>query len=134
LQVSFASISSCCLRRRTYPALGYLAPVYVAGRTMIEEVTGRHLASDIDRHRIAFPVFDQGLLAKISVPELLDEFVAAKLEKLHVRFHAPIERHRDAPWPREDLGRWVDATQAMPDDKKISDPLLWLTFGPPMWL
>ena len=71
---------------------------------LIEAVAGRHLSGDIDYHRIAFPALDQRLLAKISVHELLDEFVAAKLEKLHVRFHATIERHGDPPRPREDLG------------------------------
>jgi hypothetical protein len=49
---------------------------------LIEAVTERHVASDVDRHRITFPVLDQRLLAKISVNELLDEFVAAKLYQL----------------------------------------------------
>ena len=82
--------------------------------TLIEIVTGRNLACDIDCHRITFPVVDQRLLAKISVHELLDEFVAAKLEKLHVRFHATIDRHGDPPWPRVDLG--VFDRHFVPDD------------------
>src|SRR2546423_9004194 len=71
---------------------------------LIEKIAGRYLASDIDPHGIAFPGLDQRLLAKISVHELLDELVAAKLEQLHVRLRTTIERHGDAPWPREDLG------------------------------
>src|SRR5439155_18314053 len=72
---------------------------------LIEQITGRYLASDIDSHGIAFPGLDQRLLAKISVHELLDEFVATELEELHVRLCATIERHRDAPRTREHV--WV---------------------------
>src|SRR5438046_9560488 len=71
---------------------------------LIEQITGRYLASDIDSHGIAFPGLDQRLLAKISVHELLDELVAAELEQLHVRLCATIDRHGDAPRPVEDLG------------------------------
>src|SRR5215471_19967194 len=71
---------------------------------LIESVTGRHLACDVDHYGIAFPVFDQLLLAKISVHELLGELVAAKLQKLDVRLHPPIKRHRDLPWLGIDLG------------------------------
>src|SRR5713226_10179086 len=69
----------------------------------IEAVTGRHLTSNVDRHGLAFPVLNQLLLAKTSLHELFDEFVAAKVEKLHVRLHPAIERHRDPPRPRKDL-------------------------------
>src|ERR1700674_610590 len=84
--------------------VGYLAPSTLLTVPLIEGVAGRHLAGDIDRHGIAFPVLDQRLLAKISVHELLDELVAAKLEQLDGRLYATIERHGDAPRPREDLG------------------------------
>src|SRR6267378_7246056 len=70
---------------------------------LIEAVTRRHLTSDVDRHGLAFPMLHQLLLAKTSVHELLDEFVAAKIEKLNVRLHAAIEGHRNPPWPRKDL-------------------------------
>ena len=49
-------------------------------------------------------MFHQLLLAKTSIHELLDEFVATKLEQLHVRFHATIERHGDPPRPLKNLG------------------------------
>src|SRR5262245_31820296 len=71
---------------------------------VIEAVTGRHLALDIDPHGFALPVSDQRCLAKMSVHEFLGEFVAAKLEQLHVGLHPAIDRHGDAPRPREDLG------------------------------
>ena len=45
---------------------------------LIETVAKRHLAGDIDTHRITFPVLDQRLLAKISV----HEFVAAELDSV----------------------------------------------------
>src|SRR6266853_1211045 len=91
-------------RRFNYPELGYWRPSVLPTVPLIEAIAGRYLAGDIDRHGIAFPALDQRLLAKISVHEFFDEFVAAKLEKLHVRFHATIERHGDLPRPREDLG------------------------------
>src|SRR5271163_4019231 len=81
---------------------------------LIKEVTGRDLAGDVDRHRIAFPMLNQWLFAKISVHELLDEFVAAELEELDVRLGATIERHGDLPRPREHLG--ILDRHLVPDD------------------
>src|ERR1700722_14539888 len=81
---------------------------------LIEGVSGRHLTGEIDGHRITFPVLDQRLLAKISVHELLDEFVAAELKELHVRFHPAIQRHGDAPRLGKDLG--VLDRHFVPDD------------------
>src|SRR5262252_3046110 len=96
-------------------------PVTTSGRApplpavpLIEEVTRRYLAGDIDDHSIAFPMLDQWLLAEISVHELLGEFVAAEFEQLNVRLHATIERHGDAPRPREDFG--VFDRRFVPDD------------------
>src|ERR1700737_5275995 len=89
-------MDSICLRRLEYAKALLTVP-------LIEPVTGRHLASDVDRHGLAFPVLNQLLLTKTSVHELFDEFVAAKVEKLHVRFHPTIEWHGDPPRPSKDL-------------------------------
>src|SRR6266550_6167644 len=95
-------MDAICPRRLDYPDLGYVASTLLTV-PLIEAVTGWHLASDVDRHGLPFPMLHQLLLAKTSVHELLDEFVAAKIEKLHVRLHAAIERHRDPPRPRKYL-------------------------------
>src|SRR5205823_2244751 len=81
---------------------------------LIEEIAGWNLSGDVDRHRIALPVPDQRCFAQISVHELLDEFIAAELEELDVRFDTTIERHRDLPRPREHVG--VFDRHLVPDD------------------
>src|SRR4029077_11590424 len=89
----------------TIPAWDQQRPlILLAAIPIIKAVTRGNLASDIDGHRFAFPVLHQWLLAKTSVHELLDELIAAKLEKLHIRLHAAIERHGDPPRPSKDLG------------------------------
>src|SRR5437879_10758786 len=95
-------MDAVCARRLDYPDLGYVASMLLTV-PLIEAVAWRHLASDVDRHGLAFPMLNQLLLAKTSVHELFDEFVAAKVEKLHVRLHPTIERHRDPPRPSKDL-------------------------------
>src|SRR5436305_7268111 len=82
----------------------YRAPSILTTVPLIEGVARRHLARNVDDHRLSFPALDQRLLAKMSVHEFFGEFVAAEFEKLHVRLHAAVDRHRDAPWPREHLG------------------------------
>src|SRR5262249_1438666 len=82
---------------RRGPHQGMAHPSILPAVPLIEEISGRHLTGDVDRHRITFPVLDQRRLAKISVHELLNEFIAAELEKLHVRLDAPIDRHGNAP-------------------------------------
>src|SRR5215471_8254397 len=71
---------------------------------LIELIARRYFALDVDRHRLAVPVRDERGFAKVPVHELLGEFVAAEFEKLHVRLDASIERHGNAPWPREHVG------------------------------
>src|SRR4029077_18666711 len=85
------------------PAKDMERPPMLLAVPLIEAVTRRYFASDVNRHVLAFPVLHQLLLAKTPVHELLDEFIAAKVEKLHVRFHPTVERHGDPPRPRKNL-------------------------------
>src|SRR5690242_17961978 len=55
------------------------APSRLPAVPLIELITRRDLAGNIDRHGLAFPVLDQWLLAQMSVHELLGEFIAAEL-------------------------------------------------------
>src|SRR6266853_3262134 len=95
-------MDAVCPRRLEYSNIGYAASMLLTV-PLIEAVTWRHLASDVDRHGLAFPVLNQLLLAKTSIHELFDEFVAAEVEKLHVRLHPAIEWQGDPQRPRKDL-------------------------------
>src|SRR5438270_544404 len=59
------------------PSMSFTA---VSAVPIIEFVAGRHFARNVDRYGVALPVLHQLFLAQTSIHELLDEFVAAKLE------------------------------------------------------
>ena len=48
-------------------------------------------------------MFDQLLLAKMSIQELFDKLLAPVLDELRIRFQTTIEGHADLPWPRKHL-------------------------------
>src|SRR5262249_25838810 len=63
----------------------------------------RYLARDVNRHRLAFPVLHQLLLAQMSVQEFFREVDAGIVEELDVGLQPSIDRHRDRPRPCEDV-------------------------------
>src|SRR5712691_10472930 len=68
---------------------------------VVEPVTLRHPACDIDDHCLALPTFDKLFPAKHAQQELFHEFGAPVLEQLHALLHPAIERHGNLPGPRK---------------------------------
>jgi hypothetical protein len=70
---------------------------------LIERVTLLHLARDIDRNGIAFPVLDQQRLAKISAHELFDDAFSLGLPDAVGSSHPPPAWSPQRSFP---LWRW----------------------------
>src|SRR5437773_1637600 len=63
-----------------------------------------NFASDVNDHRLAFPVLHQLLLANMSIQKLLCKIDAGIFHELSIGLQAAVERHRNPPRPRESIG------------------------------